>query len=100
MVPDDMICPHCGSKNFSIVGFFKRGFEQPYVDGKPIKEGLSLGQQSIQSVEGVFCKLCGIHTIIEDNDVFEREMIIFDLQTENQILKGKTVTSSGKEWKN
>lgn len=101
MVPDDMVCPHCGSKNFEIVGWFKRHFTQPYVDGKSVKEGLTLGQQPIQTVEGISCAVCNIHTIIEDNETFEREMLIFDLQMENQVLKARNVVlPSGKEWKN
>lgn len=97
MVPNALVCPHCGSKDFSTVGWFKRYFEQPYVDGKATKEGLVLGQQPVQTIEAMVCKGCSIHTIIEDDNTFEREMVIFDLQTENKILKGSVITTLSKE---
>jgi hypothetical protein len=101
MVPDALQCPHCGAKDFNLVGYFKRAFEQPYVAGQVVKEGLSLGQNSMQTIEGLSCSACQTHTIIEDDNVFEREMLIFDLQTQIATLQGKVPpTPTGKEWKN
>lgn len=100
MVPDELACPHCGSKNFQVVGWFKRYYSQPYKDGQPVKDGLTLGAQPVQTIEAIVCEGCQVHTAIEDDEKFERELQIFDLQTENQVLKGKTVISPIKEWKN
>ena len=100
MVPDALMCPHCGSPNFVLIGHFQRIFEQPYINGKLDQEHVTLGQQALQTIEGIACKQCNIHTIIEEDEVFEREMLVFDLQTQVATLQGRVATSSGKEYKN
>lgn len=104
MLPDQITeCPHCGSKNFALIGEFERPFEHVFENGQPKEGGLTLVPQAIQSVEGIVCgsSTCGIHTIIEDNEVFERESLIFDLQTQIATLQGRvSVSGPAKEWKN
>lgn len=101
MLPDTITeCPHCGSKNFSIVGDFHRAFELIIVDGKPSEAGLSLGPQAVQTTEGLECKACNVHTIIEQEDVFERESLIFDLQTQIATMQGRVAAPAAKEWVN
>ena len=101
MLPDQINnCPHCGSKSFSLTGYFKRFYEQPFENSAPIKETLTMGSEALQEIQGINCKACGIHTLIEDDLVFERENLIFDLHTEIATLQGKIPTPSGKEWKN
>jgi len=101
MLPDsDMSCPHCGSKDFTLLGFFKRSFEQVYTDGKAVKESITLGEHPLQTYEGILCKACSIHTIIEDDNIFEREMLIFDLQMQLVTLQGKVAVPATKEWVN
>ena len=98
MVPDELSCPHCGSKSFTVIGLFKRPFEQPYVNGQLNKEGLVLNPNAFQTIQGLACPSCNVHTIIEEDEVFERELLIFDLQTQITTLQGRTVTSTGREW--
>jgi hypothetical protein len=96
-------CPQCGSKNYSLVGTFERPFEQWFENGQPKEpkeSSISLSPQATQSIEGVVCKACNIHTIIEDEDTYERESIIFDLHTQVATLQGRVATPPGKEWKN
>jgi len=101
MVPDAMMCPHCSSPNFSLFGAFERRFDQPYIDGKLDKEHMTLGSQATQSIEGIVCKQCGVTTFIEEDEVFEREMLVFDLQTQIVTLQGRVpLNPSGKEWNN
>lgn len=101
MLPDQVTkCPHCDSPDIVLVGSFERGFEQPYADGKPVPDGLVMAPHATQNIEGIACKSCNIHTIIEDEMVFDREMLIFDLQTTIATLQGKVILPSGKEWKN
>lgn len=100
MLPEQLVeCPHCGGKNFSLVGDFHRTFEQVFEEGQPIKNGMSLGANAVQNVEGLVCKGCNVHTIIEDEEVFERESLIFDLHTQIVTLQGKVATPPVKEWK-
>lgn len=101
MLPDSISeCPHCASKDIVLYGVFARTFRQPMANGGPVKEDLELGQHAMQEVEAVECKGCGIHTAIEDDEVFEREATIFDLTTQIATLQGRvTVPTSGKEWK-
>jgi DNA-directed RNA polymerase subunit RPC12/RpoP len=104
MLPDIITeCPHCGCKNFSLVGDFNRPFEQIYVEGlprEPKENSIILAPQAIKNVEGIVCPQCNIHTIIEDDMVFERENLIFDLHTQIAILQGKVGTSPEKDWVN
>jgi hypothetical protein len=101
MLPDRVTeCPHCGSKNFSLVGSYHRSFEQVFEDGEPKKEGVTLGQVAVQEIEGIDCPVCNICTIIEDDHVFERENLICQLHTQIAYMHGKLVLSdSGKKWK-
>jgi hypothetical protein len=101
MLPDNIVeCPHCGCKNFNLVGDFHRTFEQVYEEGKAKENGLTLGAQAIQSTNGIVCKGCNIHTIIEDDEVFERDNLIFDLHTQIATLQGKVAPSPEKDWRN
>lgn len=105
MLPEHVTeCPHCGGKNFSLIGLFQRGFELVCENGMPKEGGMSLGAQAEQEVEGIICRNegCGLHTIIEDNEVFERESLIFDLTTQIATLQGRVPIQpeTGKEWKN
>ena len=98
MLPEQLVeCPHCGCKNFTVHGSYERGFEQAFQDSNA-KE-VALAQVATQTVEGLVCTQCGIHTLIEDEDVFEREMLIFDLRTQIATLQGRVVISQQKEWK-
>lgn len=101
MLPDVISeCPHCGSKDFVIMGVFTRSFEQQFKDSKPVKEAISLGAQAIQDVEGIVCHKCNIHTIVNDDETYEREGLIFDLHTQIATLQGRvTPPPAGKEWK-
>lgn len=93
-------CPHCKSTNVIISGYFKRAFEQEHKDGKPIAATLAMGAEALQEIEAMVCRDCKIHTIIEDNVVYDREGLIFDLQLTIATLQGKVpVNSQGKEWK-
>lgn len=104
MLPDTITeCPQCGSKNFTLIGSFSRDFEQEYEDGKPKEpkeNSVTLSQQAKQTIEGIVCEACNIHTLIEDEDEYDREGLIFDLHTQIATLQGKVAPSSGKEWKN
>lgn len=101
MLPEQIIaCPHCDSKNFTLVGDFHRTFEQVYEEGKLKEGGLSLGAQAAQHVEGIICKNCSIHTVIEEDDEFERDSLIFDLHTQIATLQGKVALAPEKEWRN
>lgn len=98
MLPDQLLdCPHCGCKNFVVHGTYERGFEQGFVDSNP--KDVVLAPQATQTVEGLVCSQCGIHTIIEDEEIFEREMLIFDLRTQIAAFQGRVVVPTGKEWK-
>jgi hypothetical protein len=101
MLPDRVTeCPHCGSKNFSLVGSFHRSYEQVFVDGEPKKDGLTLGQIAMQEIDGIVCQVCKIYTIIEDDHVFQYENLICELHIQIASMQGKIVLSdSGKEWK-
>lgn len=92
-------CPHCESIDLTLTGTFRRAFEQKYVEGKPA-EGVQLAPQATQEINNLICAKCGIHTYIEADEVFEREQMIFDLQTQVATLQGRVSTSSTKEWKN
>ena len=101
MLPDKLTeCPHCGSKNFLMIGSFQRAFELVIEEGKPKEGGMSLGAQAVEEVEGLVCKGCNVHTIIEDEEVFNRESLIFDLHTQIATLTGRVATPPAKEWKN
>ena len=101
MLPDQIIeCPHCGSKELVLTGEFHRVFELVMSNGQPAPNGMSMGQQAERTIEGFVCKGCNIHTIIEDDDIFQRESLIFDLQTQIATLQGRIGTQPEKEWKN
>ncbi len=93
-------CPHCGSKNFTILGNFMRPFELSIEEGAPKEGGMVLGPQLTQVNEGLLCKACGLHTIIQDENIFEQESLIFDLHTQIAVLQGRVGTPPAKEWKN
>lgn len=93
-------CPHCKSTNVIVHGYFNRAFEQPYVEGVPTKDALVLGEQAVKDITGMECSNCKIYTIIEDDEKFEREGMIFDLQTQVAMLQGKVGLPPVKEWRN
>lgn len=100
LAEDPFACPQCKSKDIILFGFFKRGFEQPCKEGEPVKDTLVLANDALQEIEKVICKGCGITTIIEDNAVYDREGLIFDLQLAIATLQGRSpVNPQGQEWK-
>src|SRR5665213_885422 len=64
MLPDVINeCPHCGCKDFSLVGDFNRPFEQVFEAGlpkEPKEQSIILAPQAIQNIEGIVCHQCGI----------------------------------------
>jgi hypothetical protein len=104
MLPEPIAaCPHCGCSNFSLVGEFNRPFEQVFEGGlpkEPKEQNLILSPQAVQSIEGIVCHQCSVHTIIEDDVVYERESLIFDLHTQIATLQGKVGQAPAKEWRN
>lgn len=102
MLPDPIVsCPHCGSKNVTLTGEFSREFSIVLEDSKPKENGLTLDNDSEETICGVVCPACNIHTIIAPAEDFERDSLVFDLHTQIAALQGRVpVDSSGKEWKN
>lgn len=92
-ISDELSCPHCTSKTVSIGGFYKRGFIQQYIEGVTEEKDLKMEEKALQEIDTIFCSICGITTIIEDEDTFEREALIFDLQLKIAMLQGKIVTN-------
>jgi hypothetical protein len=100
MSENPYLCPHCKSKNVTVVGFFKRSFEQSFVEGQPVENGLSMGGEALQQIDSLVCHGCNVHTYVEEDAEYEREGMIFDLQLQIATLQGKVATGSAKEYKN
>lgn len=99
MLPETITeCPHCGSKDFLIVGTFNREFSIVYVDSKPDSSGLQLGDKATQVLSGLGCASCSTHTIIESEEASARELYIFDLLTQIAVLQGKAVIVPPSKW--
>jgi deoxyhypusine synthase len=100
-IPENPIrCPHCLSSSFVLQGLYKRTFEQAYHEGEVIEEQLVLSPKSIQEITGLICAGCGIVTHIQDDTIFERESMIFDLQIQIAIMQGRVGSLPTSEWKN
>ena len=86
-------CPHCESTTINITCYYKRAFVQKFVDGKTEEKDLTMDNEALQEMVEIECLTCNTGTIVEDDEVYNREVVIFNLQLQIAMLQGKVVAN-------